>query len=220
MDVTSNGINNCIILFVYIIVGYWYRKQYRRYDESYNNTSYTDSNFIANTCLIDEKLKISNSIICNNNDTSYSVNTFCGNVGDSNIICINKTKVRTQIMHCNSSYDTHISTPINTSSPTAANNCNFNDNGTGYRIDICNENVINSQLYSYELNCNGIGIVVNESCYENTNKCFQCDFLDYQNKNIHDTCDTSNYMQLKIYENHCAIDTTEYNEQTTHDIIT
>ncbi len=39
------------------------------------------------------------------------------------------------------------------------------NNWKGYRIDLCNENVINSQMYSYAFHCNGIGDVVNINYY-------------------------------------------------------
>ncbi len=125
-------------------------------------------------------------------------------------------------------------TPINIPSHTAVDNCK------GCRIDTCNENVINSQLYSLKFHCNGIGNVVSIRYYQNTNKCngnnlflslpitvtdesvigFQCDLSDYMTTNIHNTCGTSNYIQLEMYENDCSIDTTECNEHRTHYIIT
>ncbi len=105
---------NASSLFVYIIVAYW--NEYWRYNELYSNTSYIDSNFITNTCLIDEKLEIPNCITCHNKYTSYSINTFYDNVCDTknildtNVIYINNANVCTvctQIINCDSSYDTY-----------------------------------------------------------------------------------------------------------------
>eukprot|EP01084_Bolivina_argentea_P309806 535923_1 len=214
---------------------------YRTYNECPydNNTSYTDLNLITNTCLINEKSDISQYITCNKDDNSYSINThndsICEtkNILDTKIIYMNNTDNCSQITHC---YSQQIDTPVNT-----VTNCKFiNYNGTGYRIDICNENVINSKLYSYKFHCNDIGNVVSISYYRDTNECnseqvlfslpitdenvvdFQCGLSNSINKNIDNTCNVSNYMQLKIYENDngCLPDTEEYSEYTIHDIIT
>ncbi len=134
-----------------------------------HNAANTDFKFIRNTCLIDEKLKISKFITWNSNDNSYS----------------------------------------------------------GYRTDICNENVINSQLHSYQFHCNGIENVFSISYYQNTNKCnsrnlfiflpitithesiigFQCDFPDYMNTNVNNTFDTSTHDIITV---HCLKDTNNY----------
>ncbi len=146
-----------------IIVGYCCLNEHRRYnDRSYNNnTSYTDSNFITNTCFTDEKLEISKSITCNSNtfydnirDTKY--------VLDTNLIYVNNQNACTQIIYYDFSYDTPIGTSVNTVAYTAVVNCKFiNYNATEYRIDICDEDVINVELNSHTCHSNGIGNVRN-----------------------------------------------------------
>eukprot|EP01083_Nonionella_stella_P139950 428088_1 len=175
------------------------------------NVAFRDYNLITDTCLGDPQSQTSQYVTCT--PTSYSITSYSG-------IQCQDTKQRNKetianndcisIIHCPGDTDTTDFFTTTTQTP-HTNRCKFiNYDGSGHRIDTCQINSINSQMYSYDYQCNEEGDAVVYNYYYNTSQCDNDPLIsmpitdekviDFECDTQPDTaCNASDYMQLRVY---------------------